>query len=135
MSFDSETSRGRANLPLKYNINVVFRTTMEKLDYTYWRPQFETVLELHELTQVVKEDAPLLAAEDNLDYEEWRRPTCQTWIKFTVATSVQQMIVSCKTAKEAWDRLQIFLSPLCVIHVKNLCNKLRTAKKTPEVSD
>lgn len=57
-----------------------------------------------------------------------------TWIKFTVSTTVQQMIVSCKTAKEAWDRLEKFLSPLCVIHVKSLRNKLRTAKKAPGTS-
>lgn len=57
-----------------------------------------------------------------------------TWIKFTVANSVQQMIVSCKTAKEAWDRLEKFLSPLYAIHVKNLPNKLRTVKKTSEIA-
>lgn len=88
---------------------------MEKLDYTYWRSQFETVLELYELTQIVKEKALLPTVEDNFEFEEWRRANrlVMTWIKFTVATSVQQMIVSCKTAKEAWDRLEKFLSPLC----------------------
>lgn len=32
------------------------------------------------------------------------------------------------------DRLENFFSPLCVIHIKNLQNKLHTAKKTPEVT-
>lgn len=134
-----ESSKAKSKLPMKYNINSVFRTPMDKLDFTCWKSQFETVLDLHDLTQVVTDDPPTMASSEedgNQEYEEWRRVDrlVMTWIKFTVSTAVQQMIVSCKTAKEAWNRMEKFLSPLCVIHVKSLRNKLRTAKKAPTTS-
>lgn len=40
-------------LSMSFNINNVFRTPMEKLDYTNWKSQFESVLDLHELSHVV----------------------------------------------------------------------------------
>lgn len=43
---------------------------------------------------------------------------------------MQNMITHCKLAKEAWERLEKFLSPICSIHVRNLREKLRNTKKT-----
>lgn len=81
---------------------------MEKLDYMSWRSQFESVLELHDLMFTVRDPPPsenLTDGTPNPIFPKWRKvdKLVTTWIKFTVAGSVQSMIASCKTSKESWD--------------------------------
>lgn len=77
-----ESSRAKSKLFMKYNINAVFCTPMDKLDFTYWKSQFETVLGLHDLTQVVADEPLSITSsngDENQEYEETFLNVCTTF--------------------------------------------------------
>lgn len=112
---------------------------MNKIDYICWKSHFLGVLKLHDLSHIIDKPDQLpkeTPGNDNTEYEKWLKSNqlVLTWIRATVSPSVQSMILHCSTAKEAWQLLDRFLSPLCSIHVKSLRTKLRATKKKANVS-
>lgn len=134
--FDDSTT---TKLPTSYNINSLFHVPMNKTDFICWKSHFLRVLQLHELKYVFDESAPpttSTTSEPNPDYTNLVKADqlVLMWIRSTVSTSVQTMILHCSTAIEAWMLLENFLSPLCSIHVKTLRAKLQTTWKQPTTS-
>lgn len=92
-------------------------------------------MDVHKLSHVIL-DAPqeekLVDGSENPKYNKWRRSDklVLIWIKFTVATSVQNMITYYKTTKKTWERLEKFLTPVCNFHVCNLWENIWNTKKT-----
>ena len=57
-----------------------------------------------------------------------------SWIKATITSSIQTIILPCSFAQEAWQLLTKRLSPLSKIHIRTLRDQLRSLKKTtPQV--
>ena len=118
MAASSVTST--SSLPTTFNISHLFPISMTRDTYLCWRSQFEDILEIHDLKSYISPSSasspePKLAdGSDNPDYSMWKKTDklVLSWIKATVSSSVQTLILSCSTALEAWQLLEKRLSPL-----------------------
>ena len=108
-------------LPTSFNISHHFPSTMDKPTFLCWRSQFLDVLTIHDSS-----------SSSSLEHHLWLKTDrlVLSWIKATVASIIQTIILSCTTARDAWDLLSKRLSPVSKIHIRTLRDQLRMLKKT-----
>ena len=137
MSFASATASTSSTLPISFNISHLFNTPMDRNTYLCWKSQFEDILELHDLKDVVSADRtpPSSKLPDGTPNPEYSKDKLVlSWIKATSSSSIQTLLISCSTAYEAWALLDKRLSPLSKIHLRTLRDQIRTLKKEQEKS-
>lgn len=133
----ASASSTSSTLPTSFNISHLFNTPMDRSPYLSWKSQFEDILELHALKDVVSMDhtppsSKLLDGAPNPKYS--KDNLVLSWIKATSSPSIQTLLISCSTACEAWALLDKWLSPLSKIHLRTLLDQIRTLKKKQEKS-
>jgi hypothetical protein len=136
-SVSASSSSVSSTLPISFNISHLFNTPMDRSTYLCWKSQFEDILELHNLKDVVSvghtpPPSKLSDGTPNPDYSKDK--LVLSWIKATASPSIQTLLISCSTACEAWALLDKRLSPLSKVHLRTLRDQLRTLKKDPEKS-
>lgn len=105
---------------------------MDRHNFLCWRSQFEDILDLHDLKDVVsiQTTTPPKKLEDgSLNPSYSKDKLVLSWIKATTSPSIQTLLLSCSTAYEAWHLLEKRLSPLSKIHIRTLRDQLRTLKR------
>jgi hypothetical protein len=122
-------------LPSSFNVSTMFNTPMDRATYTCWQTQFEMLLSVHRLSSFITDDPPPQVLPDgspNPVFPDWEiaDKLVRSWINATAP--VQQFLVHCKSAKEAWLTLERRMCPSSRIHTRTLREKLRAVKKTPE---
>ncbi|KAF7120579.1 hypothetical protein RHSIM_Rhsim13G0196200 [Rhododendron simsii] len=123
------------SLRISFNISHHFNTQMDRNNYLCWRSQFEDILDLHDLKDVVSSQttAPLKRLEDGSVNPAFSKDKLiLSWIKATSSPSIQTLILSCSTAYEAWTLLEKRLSPLSKIHIRTLRDRIRNLKMDSE---
>lgn len=115
-------------LPTAYNITSLFRNPMNKIDFVCWRSHFMNVFKVHDLSHVL----------DKRRNQFWVQTMVQVQPTGSHPNSINYLTISaihcvavlhCTALKEAWTLFDHFLSPLCSIHIKALCTKIRATKK------
>lgn len=123
-------------IPTSFNISQLFTTPMDRNNYLSWKSQFEDVLEIHGLDEVVKDEAQpekkLTDGSMNPAYS--RNKLVLSWIQATSSSSIKTLLIPCATAYEAWTLLEKRLTPFSKTHVCTLRDQIRTLKKDPEQS-
>ncbi|KAH7851416.1 hypothetical protein Vadar_011329 [Vaccinium darrowii] len=128
----ASSSSSTISLPISFNISHHFNTLMDRHNFFCWRSQFEDILDLHDLKDVVsiKSTTPPKKLEDgSLNPTYSKGKLVLSWIKPTTSPSIQKLLLSCSTTYEAWHLLEKRLSPLSKIHIRTLRDQLRTLKR------
>jgi hypothetical protein len=104
---------------------------MDRTNYLSWKSQFEDILEMHNLTAVVKNNTdPLKVQEDGSMHPELAKDKLVlSWIKTTSSSSIKTLLIPCTTAHQAWTMLAKRLSPLASTRVRILRDQIRTLRK------
>ncbi|XP_031255302.1 uncharacterized protein LOC116113295 [Pistacia vera] len=124
-------------LPTTINIGSYFSYLMKCDTYRAWKSQFLDVLAIHDIQHVIVGDAcpptPFLSNDTtNPAHSHWLRTErlVLTWIKSTVSPSiVQNLLLPCTTAVEAWIILDHHLNPLSGVHLRSTHDRLRNLRK------
>ncbi|CAB4293240.1 unnamed protein product [Prunus armeniaca] len=130
------TTTTPSSIPTSFNISHLFTTFMDCNNFLCWKSQFEDVLELHDLEDVIKTEThpqkKLPDASLNLAYSKDK--LVLSWIKATASPSIKTLLIPCSTAYEAWTLLEKRLSPLSITHIRTLWDQIWALKKDPEKS-
>ena len=122
-------------LPTSFNISHHFHTPMDHSSYLCWMNQFQTILNIHDLSSIISDLPPPSSLGDDLVnpvYTTWKKADqlVLSWIIANVNTSVQTILLPCSTTMEAWQLLERRLSPTSKIHVNTLRDNLHNLKKS-----
>ena len=99
------------SLPTSFNISHHCHTPMDRTSYLCWMNQFQTVLNIHDLSSIISNRPPpssLGGGKANPTYTYWKKTDqlVLSWIKATVTTSVQTILLRCNKASKAWQLLE-----------------------------
>ncbi|XP_016647148.1 PREDICTED: glutamate receptor 2.8-like [Prunus mume] len=110
------------SLPTSFNISSLFPIPMDRTNYLSWKSQFEDVLEMHGLAEVIKKttDPPKVQEDGSVHPEFARDKLVLSWIKATSSSSIKILLIPCTTAYQAWNLLGKRLSPLAESKLKAL---------------
>lgn len=99
------------------------------------------MLAIHDLQHIVSVDATppvatLSSGDVNPTFLLWMKTNrlVLSWMKATVSSFIQTMLLPCKTTQEAWSLLDCRLSPYSKIHVRSVRDLLRSLWKTVDQS-
>ncbi|KAM2216240.1 hypothetical protein TB1_022326 [Malus domestica] len=136
-SSDSSSSTMTAptiSLPTTFNISHTINTLMDRNNYLSWRSQFQDILEIHGMEDVVTINSkPLKKHNDGFVNPHYSRDKLIfSWIKATYISSIRTILIPCTYAYDVWTLLENRLSPLFKTHIRTLRDQLRTLKKDSE---
>ncbi|KAF7153434.1 hypothetical protein RHSIM_Rhsim01G0072300 [Rhododendron simsii] len=122
--------------PISFNISHLFNIPMDRNNYLCWRSQFEDVLELRDLKEVVSsKETPSKKLEDGFINPAYSKDKLVlSWIKATSSPLIQTLLISYSRASEAWTVLDKRLSPLSKVHIRTLRDQVHTLKKDADKS-
>ncbi|VVA38418.1 PREDICTED: UBN2_3 domain-containing [Prunus dulcis] len=104
---------------------------MDLNNYLCWKSQFQDILEIHDLKEVVKSDArPDKKLADGSINRASKDKLVLSWIKATSSPQIKTLLIPCTTASEAWSLLNKRLSPLSKTYVRTLRDRIKTLKKS-----
>ncbi|XP_050120308.1 uncharacterized protein LOC126597552 [Malus sylvestris] len=122
------------SLPTTFNISHTINTPMDRNNYLSWRSQFQDILEIHGMEDVVTINSkpPKKLDDGSVNPHYSRDKLVLSWIKATCISSIQTILIPCTYAYNAWTFLEKRLSPLSKTHILTLRDQLRTLKKDSE---
>ncbi|CAB4278619.1 unnamed protein product [Prunus armeniaca] len=120
MSKLTSPSFSSLSLPTSFNISSLFPIPMDRTNYLSWKSQFEDVLEMHGLAEVIKKTTDPPKVQDLARDKLVRDKLVLSWIKATSSPSIKTLLIPCTTAHQAWNLLGKRLSPLASTRVRIL---------------
>ncbi|XP_008240318.1 PREDICTED: GATA zinc finger domain-containing protein 14-like [Prunus mume] len=107
---------------------------MDRNNYLCWKSQFQDILEIHDLEEVVKSDArpDKKLADGSINPAYSKDKLVLSWIKATSSPQIKTLLIPCTTASEAWSLLDKRLSPLSKTYIRTQRDQIRTLKKESE---
>ncbi|XP_016647117.1 PREDICTED: uncharacterized protein LOC103322784 [Prunus mume] len=103
---------------------------MDRNNYLCWKSQFQDILEIHDLEEVVKSDArpDKKLADGSINPAYSKDKLVLSWIKATSSPQIKTLLIPCTTASEAWSLLDKRLSPLSKTYIRTLRDQIRTLR-------
>jgi len=91
------------SLPTSFNISSLFTVPMDRTSYLSWKSQFEDILEMHDLTTVIKNNTepPKVQEDGSVHPELAKDKLVLSWIKATSFSSIKTFLIPCTTAHQA----------------------------------